>query len=245
MKYRAALFDLYGTLLDIHTDESDPILWEKMRHYYASKGAFYTCEELEERYHALVQDALDKLTQKGVEAPECDVIKIFKKLFKEKGIDIKKREAEETATLFRISSLAYVKPYPHVFDLIEHLKANGVLVILVSNAQRAFTLAELKSTRLYDHFDAIYLSSDYKISKPNPEFLSIALKEHHLTPEECLFVGNDHRTDVLIANRLGVDAVYLQTNCSPSADTVPSELECVLRIDDGNLETLIDYLENN
>ncbi len=35
--YRNCIFDLYGTLVDIHTDEVKPELWEKL-------ALFYGCE---------------------------------------------------------------------------------------------------------------------------------------------------------------------------------------------------------
>lgn len=34
-EYQAYFFDLYGTLIDIHTEEGDHELWEFMAKYYA------------------------------------------------------------------------------------------------------------------------------------------------------------------------------------------------------------------
>ncbi|MFC2373926.1 MAG: HAD family hydrolase, partial [Parascardovia denticolens] len=39
MTYSYALFDLYGTLVDIHTGEEDPGLWEDFYCYLASRLA--------------------------------------------------------------------------------------------------------------------------------------------------------------------------------------------------------------
>ena len=35
MKYENYIFDLYGTLVDIHTDEEKTELWEKLRSFTA------------------------------------------------------------------------------------------------------------------------------------------------------------------------------------------------------------------
>ena len=34
MRYQNYVFDLYGTLVDIHTDEEQQMLWEKMAMFY-------------------------------------------------------------------------------------------------------------------------------------------------------------------------------------------------------------------
>ena len=39
------MFDLYGTLVDIRTDESQPILWTSMARYMSLKGVSYNDDE--------------------------------------------------------------------------------------------------------------------------------------------------------------------------------------------------------
>ena len=50
MRYRDCIFDLYGTLVDIHTDEERPQLWEDLAAWYQEHGAPYAPEELQEAY---------------------------------------------------------------------------------------------------------------------------------------------------------------------------------------------------
>ena len=45
MKYRDLIFDLYGTLVDIHTEESAEV-WEKCAIFFGFYGAKYTGKEL-------------------------------------------------------------------------------------------------------------------------------------------------------------------------------------------------------
>lgn len=56
-KYTNYLFDLYGTLVDIHTDEEKLELWEKMSLFYGYYGAAYTAAELHEAYLQEVENA--------------------------------------------------------------------------------------------------------------------------------------------------------------------------------------------
>jgi putative hydrolase of the HAD superfamily len=51
MTFDTYIFDLYGTLIDIHTDESIPGLWQDMAAYLEWQfGASYTAKELRQRY---------------------------------------------------------------------------------------------------------------------------------------------------------------------------------------------------
>jgi len=45
MKYENYIFDLYGTLVDIHTDEEDESLWKALAEYYGKYGADYTAKK--------------------------------------------------------------------------------------------------------------------------------------------------------------------------------------------------------
>ena len=38
LTYDNYIFDLYGTLVDIHTDESDTAIWEKLAMFYGYYG---------------------------------------------------------------------------------------------------------------------------------------------------------------------------------------------------------------
>ena len=49
LTYDNYIFDLYGTLVDIHTDESDTAIWEKLAMFYGYYGALYEAKRSEER----------------------------------------------------------------------------------------------------------------------------------------------------------------------------------------------------
>lgn len=69
MKYENYIFDLYGTLVDIHTDEEKPELWEKLAQFYGYYGAAYTAQKLKNAYARLTGQKEDVLRQEmGSEA---------------------------------------------------------------------------------------------------------------------------------------------------------------------------------
>ena len=82
--FKNYIFDFYGTLVDIETDESSPILWDTMAQIYQSYGASYTGEGLRLRYKELVQQAEAEIAKdKQVAYPEIDLTVIFVQLYLE------------------------------------------------------------------------------------------------------------------------------------------------------------------
>lgn len=242
------VFDLYGTLLDIHTDESDPSLWRRLAYAFAAKGAHYEPQALQKAYEEQVHLAIAReqarylvLTGETITESQIDIdlLEVFKMLFVQKGIDseaVDARGLQEVATIFRLLSLDYVKPYPHAIDLLKILKAKGLRIVLLSNAQACFTKDELMATGIEGYFDSVYLSSDYQLCKPHKGYFEMMLEKEGLQASQCLFIGNDHRTDIAGANTVGMPSLYMHTNCS--AETVPGPIAALWRVDSGNLATV-------
>ena len=55
MRYQNCIFDLYGTLVDIHTDEMRPQLWEELAAWYRENGAAYMPDELKDAYFRIIR----------------------------------------------------------------------------------------------------------------------------------------------------------------------------------------------
>lgn len=50
LPYQNYIFDLYGTLVDIHTDEDQPAAWAALARFYSYYGARYAPDELRAAY---------------------------------------------------------------------------------------------------------------------------------------------------------------------------------------------------
>ncbi len=217
MRYDAYLFDLYGTLVDIRTDEDRPSLWRETAKLYAKNGAVYAPEELHARYRAAC--AAESAAHPDPDY-EISIGRVFAALYRNRGVAPSDALIAETARRFRAASCARLRLYAGALPLLEALRARG-RVILLSNAQRLFTEPELKTLGLEDAFDAIYLSSDYAVKKPSPAFFALPLRDFGLLPERCIMIGNDPVCDVAGANRAGMDALFIRTAISPADASVP------------------------
>jgi putative hydrolase of the HAD superfamily len=215
MRYTDLIFDLYGTLVDIHTEEDEKV-WEKTAFYFGFYGARYTGAELK----AAFREELNKREAKEGQSYECfpDIPfeQVMAELFRARGIT----EQAETlginaAQLFRICSLDYVNLYPGALEALKTLREKGCRLWLLSNAQRVFTEYELRHLGLGEQLDGIYISSDYRCRKPDVRFFNALLEERQLDKSKCLMIGNDLHTDIGGAKAAGLATFYMHSNLTP------------------------------
>lgn len=221
MRYRDLIFDLYGTLVDIHTEESAEV-WAKTAFYYGFYGAAYTGPALQAAYEALVTSAEAAAGQSYECFPELQIETVFARLFRQKGVtENADALGVQAAQLFRVLSLEYVRLYPGVREAFAALRADGHRLWLLTNAQRVFTAYEIRLLGLDDAFDRIYISSDHGCRKPDTRFFDVLLREQGLRPQDCLMIGNDRSSDIAGARAAGIASLYLHTNLSPAEDEAP------------------------
>ena len=215
MKYTDLIFDLYGTLVDIHTEENQ-ITWEKTAVFFGFYGAHYTAGELKEAFEAGMKQRKAQAGESYECFPDLPCEVTFAQLFRDKGIV---ENAEElgfhAAQAFRLFSMEYIKLYDGVMEALAYFRKNGYRLWLLSNAQRVFTAYELRHLGLDDQFDGIYISSDYGCRKPDSRFFRALLEEQKLDISMCLMIGNDRNTDIAGAKAAGMDTLYMHTNITP------------------------------
>ncbi len=221
--YHNYIFDLYGTLVDIWTDENDHVLWQRMAELYSCYGADYTADALRVSYRRIADEEQELLrAANGAQYPEIRLENVFLRLWKEApvkhraelGFRTKREQAlwlAMIANTFRVLSTRRFRLYPRVRDVLTAIRAQGHPLYLLSNAQRVFTAPELERAGLTDYFDAVYLSSDHGMAKPEAAFLQKLLDEQRLDPADCVLVGNDWRSDMTVAAKCGVDGIFLNT----------------------------------
>ncbi|MBR1390096.1 MAG: HAD family hydrolase [Lachnospiraceae bacterium] len=235
--YRNYVFDLYGTLVDIHTDESGTELWEKLALFYGYYGAVYPPEELKKRYESLCRqkEVEMKSSMESHDAheacPEIQIEEVFEVLFLEKGVQPELSLCVHAGQFFRALSTEYVKLYEGVPKMLEQLKKSGGNLYLLSNAQRIFTEYELNYLDIRKYFDGILISSEYGTKKPDVRFYEILLKKYDLKPGTCIMIGNDVRCDIEGARKAGMDTFYIHSNISPKEDQRPDSTFCLMKMD--------------
>ncbi|MBQ6335319.1 MAG: HAD family hydrolase [Erysipelotrichaceae bacterium] len=217
--YDVYIFDLYGTLVDIHTDESNDHFWLKVRDLFEGYGAVYKREELKDAYFFKIRQAEKKKAKKG-HLIEIDLFEVFRSLFSDKDVYLTDEKIREAMIMFRKYSTSHIRLYAGAKEILDDLHRHDKKVFLLSNAQEVFTINELKELGIYACFDDIFISSVCGYKKPDRLFYEALLKKCGLDPKRCLMIGNDPICDVRGAKVLGIDTYYIQSSLSPK---IPDE----------------------
>ena len=199
------LFDLYGTLADIKTDEEMQSLWYGLAWLLGESDV----KKVRDEYLEICKKYADARAHKFV---EFDLLHVFEEMIESRGAN--KEKAKMLAREFRLLSRQKLRLFPCVLEILKGLKERGAGVYLVSNAQACFTKDELDELGITSLFDGILISSDAGVKKPDPAIFDIAFKKFNLNKNECFYVGNDLHDDVLGAKGAGLKTVYIETEQS-------------------------------
>ena len=205
------LFDLYGTLADIKTDEELMSLWFGFAWLLGESDI----QGVRDEYHAICKKYADARTHEFV---EFDLLRVFEEMVECRGGN--KEKAPTLAREFRLLSRQKLRLFPYVIEILKGLKERGAGVYLVSNAQACFTRDELDELGITSLFDGILISSDAGVKKPSDEIFNIAFEKFSINKDDCFYVGNDMHDDVLGASGVGLKTVYIETEQSRSYSNI-------------------------
>lgn len=224
MKYDNYIFDFYGTLCDIHTDENSEYLWQKMSEVYCALKAHYDADGLKEAYYSALNIQKEKackeylkgyITKDELDNFESDVTLAFRKLYSDKGVFVSEYQVVETARKFRALSREYIRVYSGVYNLLRELEKQNKKIYLLSNAQSVFTRPEIEMLGLDDYFDGIFISSEQKVKKPGKSFFGKLIETYGLDVRRSIMIGNDEEADIVGALQCGMDCLYIHSDISP------------------------------
>lgn len=232
--YETCIFDLYGTLVDIRTDENKKELWDRLALFYAFYGADYTPDELHLAYDRLTKEmsagkgGIRKDTHEAY--PEIRIEEVFRALFQEKGVDADEVLARHAGQFFRILSMEHLKLYDGTEEMLSAIRKRGKKIYLLSNAQQIFTEYEMNALKITPYFDGIFISSEHGCKKPDTEFFEKLIRTCNIDRKGAVMIGNDGVCDIEGAKKAELATVYIRTEISPKeefpeADYVLKEMD--------------------
>jgi len=209
---QAVLFDLFGTLVDILTDEWDMSTYRILSQFLSYFEIYHRPEELAAKYQEKTAEKM-MAYQEGPYG-EIDVFQVFEEILQEGW----RKQPERgmvvwLARLFRSLTRRRFGLFEDAMPVLEELDGSYQMGI-VSDAQWVFSEPEIRMLGLSKFFDPIVLSSRYFIRKPDPQIYAHALKAMRIEPSEALYVGNDPETDVTGPQAIGMPVILIDRgNC--------------------------------
>ena len=216
MIVKGIIFDINGTLSDIHTNEWHDDVYRVTSNLLSYQGIALDPNVVKELYFQIIQE---QRAACGERHPEFDAIGVFREIIAQHSTDFTRSLPTEKlaqlprllAETHRAASRFRLQPYPGVEDTLQHLHSKYHLAI-ISDGQTAYAVPELNAVRLSEYFDPIIISGDFGYRKPDKRLFTAALTVMKMEPSEVLFVGNDMYRDVYGAQRLGMKTVFFKSN---------------------------------
>ncbi|APZ42835.1 HAD family hydrolase [Acidihalobacter ferrooxydans] len=224
MSIRAVLFDLYGTLIHIETDESQGEIYWAIARYLSYHRIRIDADALRERYFEL---AKRQKRDSGERYPEMDARAVWRAILSDgtrhyrpeafagegpdKQREVEKRRerlARELVRLQRALSRRQIERYPGAKHLLQSIAADYRLGI-VSDAQHDFARAEMRITKLRKYFPVKTISDEFGYRKPDPRLFQQTCAALEVLPEETIYVGNDMYRDIYGAHQAGLRTILV------------------------------------
>lgn len=104
---------------------------------------------------------------------------------------------------------------PGARTLLEHIKARGLKIGVLSNGFKEVQFDKLRSGGVLDMIDCIVLSDEIDINKPDRRIFDYALQKAGTTAEQSIMIGDNPDTDIKGALNAGWRAVFFNRNNLP------------------------------
>ena len=216
--YKAIILDMFDTLVNfrnvhlplVHVNgrevrSTSPFVYEALK----SLCATVTFEEF---FHAFVGSYRTAEEIRNREQREVTVHERFRMLFRRLQIP----EGPEVSALMEAGiaehtrQLARAMEFPESHrSLLDRLQSRYRLGI-ISNFDHGPTVEmALALHGIRDRFEAVVVSADIGWRKPRPEIFLEAFRQMGIGPAEAIFVGDTPEVDVLGAQAVGMDVIWI------------------------------------
>ncbi len=207
---KGIFFDLYGTIIDIETDEYDPWAYSVLCQYLTYHEINITPDELKNAYFGETER---HFKQSAEIYPELDVYEIFYKIMHKYGKNkYPKGTIIDAAMLFRSLTRRRFGIFPSSYDVLGHLSQKYKMAI-ISDAQWVFAEPEMAILGLDRHFKVRILSSRFGFKKPDVRLFELAMAKLGTRPEESIYIGDNPCKDIVGAKKTGMKSILFRSEC--------------------------------
>ena len=200
---RAVLFDLDDTLFD-HGGSARAALQAVRAAHACFAGVPFDDFE---RTHARFLEELHLEVLAGRLALDDARRERFRRLLAALELDARPALADAIAASYRDEYMMARRAFDGAVALLEAVRARARVGIVTNNlhAEQADKLRVCGLDRLVD---ALVVSEEAGVSKPDPAIFALALDRLEVSPADAVMIGDSWENDVVGARRAGIDGIW-------------------------------------
>jgi len=224
MRYRAVLFDLFDTLVRFDRERM-PEIQINGKPVRSSAGMLHGILQtqapqigLEACYEALGASWREAERLRALDHREVSALDRFAHFFRELGLDEAALPEGFGRSLIDAhrGALGRAAEFPaHHGPLLRRLAERYRLAVVSNFDYTPTALDILRRAGVAELFGAVVISDAVGWRKPKREIFDAALGRLAVGPEDALFVGDRADIDVLGAQRIGMDAAWINREAEP------------------------------
>lgn len=138
------------------------------------------------------------------------------------------------------SKMRYLAPYEDAFEAMRRLSTTDLILGVITEGLEVKQAEKLVRMRVHKFLspNAIFISNQIGISKPNPKIYQRACSDLNLRPSETIYVGDNPTHDTDPPNKIGMLTVRMRRGKYAEVDSeTPANTEVQ------NFWDLLDYLK--
>ncbi len=202
---RAVIFDIDNTLYSY--DNCHKQAWNALCEY-AQRSFSMDAQQFAACHDAAAEILMRRLG--GACAAMHDRLLRYQVLLEENGLGLE--HALPMSELYWGTLIAAAKPSPGISDCLTALKAGGCILGIGTNMTIDYQLKKLEALHLLQYFDFVVSSEETQAEKPSPRLFAHCACKAGVPAEQCLYVGDNLKNDIMGARNAGMQAVWYCTD---------------------------------
>jgi YjjG family noncanonical pyrimidine nucleotidase len=215
----AVLFDLDDTLFDHHRSARAALAEVHRRHAGATDF-----ETFEGHHIRFLEEMHVEVLAGRIELNEARRER-FRRVFRALGMNVTEPDVDAVASAYRSGYVVARRPIEGAVDLLAALRPYARIAI-VSNNLADEQRDKLEYCGLSPFVDALIVSEEAGVSKPDPSIFHLALDRLGARAADAVMVGDSWAADIQGASRAGIRAVWF----NPFRKAMPAEPSGVVEI---------------
>lgn len=127
---------------------------------------------------------------------------------------------------------AAIRPFPGAIETLEHIRARGIKLALITNGSSRGQRSKINRFALPSYFDDIFVEEECGVGKPEHAIYQMVLNRLQVEPDETWMAGDNFEWEVAAPQRLGIKGIWINHRRQDTASLSMQPFHAVTTLSD-------------